>query len=98
MIPPLSGCGLIYTHKTVPLDVNLSQTPAAKIRDKCILRRGHANIKHIKYQYYMDVRWDSNAIGDIAKANGLTTVYYADIETFSILGVWNQYTVHVYGN
>ena len=33
----------------------------------------------------------------IAKENGIETIYYADLETLSILGIWNQYTVHVYG-
>ena len=41
--------------------------------------------------------WDSAAIGDIAKKNGMTELYFADVETFSILHIWNQYTVHVYG-
>jgi len=45
----------------------------------------------------VDVLSDSNAIGDIAKQNGIETVYFADLETMSILIIWNQYTVHVYG-
>ena len=41
--------------------------------------------------------WDSNGIGDIARKNGLEAIYFADLETFSILGIWSQYRVHVYG-
>jgi hypothetical protein len=90
----ITGCGHIvptggiYTHITTPLDIDLSQTPRAET-----VKTG--DIKHI--QYYGDISWDSNAIGEIAKQSGLETVYFADLETFSILGIWNQYKVHVYG-
>lgn len=36
-------------------------------------------------------------IGCVAKANGLTELYYADLEKLSILGVWTQEWAHVYG-
>jgi len=87
----LAGCtprGLLYTHIKTPLDTNMSQTPTDG-------KNIHGDVKHI--HFYVDIPWDSNGIGDIAKQNGLETVYFADLETRSILGVWNQYTVHVYG-
>ncbi len=90
MILVVTGCGMIYTHITVPVDINVSETPRG------LANSGEGDIKHIHYSY-VDVRWDSNAIGDIARQNELETIYFADIETLSILGIWNQYTVHVYG-
>ena len=42
-------------------------------------------------------RWDTNGIGEIGKENGLEEVYYADLETLSVLGIWTQRWVHVYG-
>jgi hypothetical protein len=45
----------------------------------------------------IDVMWSSNAIGDIAKKNGIETIYFADLEVRRILYIWNQYTVHIYG-
>jgi hypothetical protein len=87
----LAGCtprGLLYTHIRTPLDINMSQTPADG-------KNNHGDLKHIPF--YVDVMWDSNAIGDIAKQNGIETVYFADLETLRILIFWNQYTVHVYG-
>ncbi len=87
----LAGCaprGLLYTHIKTPLDTNMSQTPADG-------KSLHGDLKHI--HFYVDVLSDSNAIGDIAKQNGIETVYFADLETTSILIIWNQYTVHVYG-
>ena len=41
--------------------------------------------------------WDSAAIGDIARKRGMKEMYFADLEIFSILNIWNKYTVHVYG-
>lgn len=87
----LAGCtprGLLYTHIRTPLDINMSQTPADG-------KNIHGDLKH--FPFYVDILWDSNAIGDIAKQNGIETVYYADLETLRILIFWNQYTVHVYG-
>ena len=102
IIPATTGCnhlnmrelyrprGIIFSHTVKPLDINCSQTP-----------RGPANsakgdIKHL--HYYVDIKWDNNAIGDIARQNGLETVYFVDMETLSVLGLWNQYTVHLYGD
>ena len=91
----ITGCshvtprGYIYTHTTKPLDLNLSKTPGGGVH-----RQG--NIKHLSVRY-VDISWDSNAVGDIVKQSGLKTVYSADLEKLSILGLWNQYTVHLYG-
>ncbi|SPD73910.1 conserved hypothetical protein [uncultured Desulfobacterium sp.] len=88
--------GLIYSHVTTPLDVNFSKTPAG-------MNHGDASIKHIHIPYVdLDAIWSSNAIGDIARENGIETVYFADLEKVSFLGlkgtgVWNKYTVHIYG-
>ena len=87
----LAGCspyGIVYTHIKKPLDTNMSRT---LVDDSA----AQGDIKHIRV--YVDVMWDSNAIGDIAKKHGIETVHYADMETLSVLGVWHQYTVHVYG-
>jgi len=88
----LSGCAVIYSHTTMPLDLNHDAT-------KCEMdmEDGEDNIKHFRYDI-VDVRWDSNAIGEVARDHGINTVYYADMEELSLLfGIWNQHTVHVYG-
>ncbi len=94
MILVLTGCGGIFTHVTIPLDINCSETPRG------LTNSVEGNIKHIHLEYSnidVDFMWDSNAIGDIAKRNKLEKIYFADMETLSILGIWNQYTVHIYG-
>ena len=87
----ISGCGvgIIYTHTYQPLVLDMHQTPVVQTEKD-------GNIKHIQIGQ-IGVAWDSAAIGDIAKKNGLTEIYSADLETFKVLSIWNQYTVHVYG-
>ena len=96
LMVPLSGCltgwgpiGLIYKNATVPLDANLTETPAYQ-------EGGDDNTKRIQYAG-LSIDWDSNAIGEIAKAKGMGKVYYADLKIFSILGIWTQTTVEAYG-
>lgn len=87
----LAGCsprGFLFTKTTMPLDINLSQTASGS-------HHGRGNVKHL--HYYVDVMWSSNAIGDIARQNGIETIHYADVETLKVLGIFNRYTVHVYG-
>ena len=86
----LPGCGIgfLYTHITTPLDLDLNSTPV--VRDSA-----DSDVK--TFQYYIRIDWGSNAIGEIAKEHGFETVYYADLETLRVLGVWTQQYVHVYG-
>lgn len=85
------GCspkGFLFTKSTMPLDIDLSRTPRGS-------RHGEGKVKHI--HYYVDLMWSNNSIGDIAKQNSMNTVYYADLETLSVLSIFNMYTVHIYG-
>ena len=95
-----SACvpGRIYTHIRGPLSTNFHETPVYSSKQK----GRESDVKHlsiplIKIDLSLDLMWNSNAIGDIARHQGIEEVYYADLERLSILGIWNQYTVHVYG-
>ena len=80
--------GAIYQRTTTPLDVNLRNTPAQKGDEA-------GDTKH--FRFYVEVNWDSNSIGDIAKKAGMERVYYADLTRFNVLGVWRQNYVTIYG-
>lgn len=88
----LSGClaGRIYTHTTVPLTTDFHATPVVEGDG------ARGSVKSFRYSW-VDVRWDENAIGRVAKDNGLARIYYADLEVLSILGIWTQSYVRVYG-
>ncbi len=85
----LLGCiGLVYNHTTQPLTLDMNETPVVRESSK-------GNVK--TFQYYVRVQWDKNGIGQIATEYGFDEVYYADLETLRILGIWTQRWVHVYG-
>ncbi len=94
----LCGCvsGLAYTHVTRPLTTHFNRTPVAD----GFVAEGDVKDLNLRYNTFLFVRviWDENSIGSIAKEAGLREIYYADLETFSVLGIWTQYTVHVYGS
>jgi hypothetical protein len=95
-MPLLPACttGLLYKHTLEPLTTNFHKTPSAIVGSD----EKSGDVKHLHVPYFnLDVMSDSNAIGDIARREGFEEVYYADFETLSILSIWNQYTVHVYG-
>jgi hypothetical protein len=81
--------GILYTHTVEPLTTNFDRTPTGTAQ-------ADGDVKQLRV-YNIEVRWDSNAIGEIAKQAGLQEVYYADLETLSILGIWTQKFAHVYG-
>ncbi len=87
------GCapGMIYTHITQPLTTHFNDTPMG---DRFV---AEGDVKELRYGMFLRTLWDENSIGSIAKDAGFEEIYYADLETFSVLGIWTQYRVHVYG-
>ena len=83
--------GAIYSDITTPLDINFTNTPVVTAP------AGSAESDTKSFRYYIRVDWDSNAIGEIMRQSGLEEVYYADLHTTSILGIWRQTYVMVYG-
>jgi hypothetical protein len=87
----VSGCayGLIYTHTVAPLMLNQHATQAASTE-------AIGDIKHIQVGW-LGVMWGQDGLGEIAREHGITELRYADLEYLSVLTVWQQYTVHLYG-
>ena len=94
-----TGCagGYLFHHTVRPLDLDLG---GEAVR----LARGSSDegvVKHLGIPYSLTGRinflWSSNAIGEIARKHGFDRVHYADLEIFNVLGIWRQYTVHIYG-
>jgi len=90
----LSGCGIIYTDVTEPYVMNMSHTP----RPERTVKLGTSQLKAPVTNLNLSAEWNSRAIGDAARKNGLTDIYYADIRTQSVLfGLWSRKTILVYG-
>jgi hypothetical protein len=92
MVLLLPGC--IYVHTLQPLTMNMDRTPVSQAE-----KQGVARV--ISFPHYPGktdlVAWGNVAIGQVAKEQGMQEVYFADLEIFSVLRIWNEYTVHVYG-
>lgn len=91
-----SGCmqGLIYTNSTVPLVLNMNNTPVGN-KSAAISSN---QLKEPVIGLAINAEWNSRAIGDAAKRSGLTQINFADMHTFSILGgIWKKQTVQVWG-
>ncbi len=93
-----AGCasrGILYSHTVAPATEDFSKTPVgSKHATICGYR-----IREPISGYGVSAEWDSNYIRSAAKKAGISSIYYADLETLSIaLGVYQQRTLIIYGN
>lgn len=95
----ITGCamiprGLLYTDITEPLCTDARGTPLG--RSSAV-----GNSKQIKIpttQVELSAQWDTRAIGDIAKREGLSVVYGCDSRRRSYaFGIWQSDEVIIYG-
>lgn len=94
LVLPLGGCtyGLLYTSTTKPYVLNFDKTPNGITQPV-----GSAKMISIPTTA-ISAGWSNRAIGEAAKNAGLEEIYYADLQTFSILlGLWEQKSLQVYG-
>jgi hypothetical protein len=85
--------GLAYTNIKVPFSEGLVKTPIVTIHaggDTYEVREPFSGLG-------MYAKWNSNAIGDIAKRYGIKKVYYSDVEILNILRIWKREKIHIYG-
>ena len=96
----LAGCsagplvGLVYTNVKYPLtrDLNKTPMPLNLPREAKIIE-----ISEPLTGLGINTRLNSNAIGEMAKEHGITRLYFADQQKFSVLGVWKSHKVILYG-
>jgi len=85
--------GYVFTWIHLPLTPDLNDTPVGQ-------KNGTGKILRIREpfsRYGIYAEFNSNAIGEIAQRHGMETVYFADRELFSILGIWRHEEVVIYG-
>jgi hypothetical protein len=86
--------GLVYTDIRLPLTMDLHDAP---------LPTGNPptgrvlEVKEPISGFGIYARVDANAIGEIARKNGMRTLYFADRQIFSILGIWSTNKTILYG-
>lgn len=93
-----AGCvsrGMLYTHTVEPATEDFAQTP---IGSKHAAICGH-HIHVPIYGHGVSAEWDSNYVGAAAQKAGITSIYYADLVTFTVaFGVYQQRTLVIYGD
>jgi len=89
-VAPGCASGWLYSHTTVPLDANYDATPV-------LGNTSRGDIKKLSYASF-DIEWGDSGVGGIVERSQLAEVYYIDIEVLSVLGIWTQRWVHVYGS
>lgn len=94
----LTGCGpigWIYTEKTEPYVMDMDVTKVGSKMAELSSKEIHEPITAAG----IGIEWKSRAIGEAAKKHGITNVYFADIQTTSVLGgVFRMQTIQVYGD
>ena len=98
----LSGCssfdsvglsGYVLTNTRRPYTEDLHDTPA-------ILSQSDGTIIKIQEPFSgmgMYAEFNTNAIGDLAKKYNMKKVYYAELQTFDLLGIWREKKLFLYG-
>ncbi len=86
-----SGCapiGILYSNTTVPLDVDYDELPISHQGDGGDTRG---------VQYYIRVEWGDVSIGELAEKYDFDRIHYADVRILSVLTIWRQRFVTIYG-
>lgn len=96
-----TGCvgGLIYEHTTRPLDVDFDATPSRLGAPPTPGPRDSWRTLVLPLPTTPEPRfdWGDASIAGAIEDAGFERVYYADLERLSVLRIWTQRWVHVYG-
>ena len=96
VLPLLSGClsGRLYYDVVEPLSVNFRAAPVGS--KQCVLPLHR--VKEPVSGYGISAEWDVDSIVTRARKAGISTIYYADIRTFSILSdLYSRKDIIIYG-
>jgi len=93
-VKPPAGAAL-WQYKA-PLMVDFNNTSANQGIQKISSKSTH--YFHFWLLTGFDFAWGTADIPEIARQRGITEVCYADYEILNILGIYCQFTIHVYGH
>jgi hypothetical protein len=90
MPAPTAG---VFANFKAPLTTDFDETPIGT-------RRGSATTYYVYEPFFtdFDIGWGDASIATAARRGGVSKVYYADYEYFSILGIYTSVTVHAHGD
>jgi hypothetical protein len=89
-VPVKPPPGLLYTHHSAPASLSLAGRSLGS-------RTGTAQASFLQL-YWPLVTWGDASIEAAARDGGLQSVQHADYEVLSILGIYVEHTIRVYGD
>jgi len=84
--------GLLFTSYKAPITADFSHTS----NDRELIKTSYDQTNFF-WAYFISAAWGEVDIDEIAEKAGITDVAYADCEFLSILGIYQQFTLNVYG-
>jgi len=91
VVPPQ---GLIYTNVKAPATID---TQLNVDRSELTVGTGEAHYLLEFLITRIGFAWGETSISSVARGAGIDTVHYADYEVMSILGIYQKFTLNVYG-
>ncbi len=99
-----AGCGLvrietsglygyIYTKTRMPFTKDLNKTPVVHTQTDGVI----VKIKEPFSGLGVYTEFNTNALGDLAKKYNMSKLYYAELETFELFGIWRERRLYLYG-
>ena len=86
--PPV---GALFTNYKAPLIVNADGNVLGP-------KKGTAKVRYLyAYLFPVDIAWGEAGLREAARDGDITTVRAADYEYLSVLGLYQEFTVYVYG-
>lgn len=86
--------GFLYANFRAPLTVDLGGVDLTKARKASASK---TQFFHEPFLTHAEIAWGDASIARIAEQGGIRNVAYADYEYMNILGIYSEFTVHVYG-
>ena len=95
LLPGCAANGILYTRVTEPATLNFHKTP---VGSKLIFVRSF-RVREPVSGYGLSAEWESDPVKTSALQAGITNLYFADLQTLSILnGLYRSRTLIVYGD
>ena len=89
--------GLLVTVVEHPLTLDYGNTPVGHKASKVVVEKQNFYLHDVLITGILQVAWDGPSIDMLARNKGLTKIHYAEHRFMSILGIYAQSEVVIYG-
>jgi hypothetical protein len=86
--------GVLFSYQSAPLETNFDATPIGS-------KKGEAEVHFLREPFFTSLplaTWGDASITAAAQEGGVQTVHYVDYTILSVLGIYVQLTVEVFGD